>query len=397
LVAKSAARASHGLASKSQEDARLDEVLPLIKSTEDQGITLSEIREKNHAPLKAVKGRLAALVKEGAVREIKHGAPKKEYYFAAGYGPSVESVSLKVVRVVWQAESTPASESLLQKELAGIDSVFLKDAIKHAIETEAIRGPFAKEKYYFPADRGPTVESVSEKVVRLVQKGGGAMPVSEKLLQGQVPEVEVAFFPDAIKRAIDTKAIRGPYAKEKYYFIADSGPTVESVREKVVSLIRNAGYSAPSIKFLKGQVECCDGIFLAEAIEDAVKSRVVMELICDKNKYYVHRDAAAGHFGEFLRGDRSRDKALVFEDVLPAYERIKRQQRGLAAVNISELLEALHVSKQVLHDLLLKEMKTGRVTIHPSTVPPPEPVMEAGIELPGRPYRYVTVVIKGGS
>jgi hypothetical protein len=58
-------------------------------------------------------------------------------------------------------------------------------------------------------------------------------------------------------------------------------------------------------------------------------------------------------------------------------------------------MRTLGVPKEALHELLLKETKAGRVTIHRTTsVELAQEVLEAGIRLPGFADPFVTVVVK---
>jgi hypothetical protein len=268
LVTKNAARASRGQASRLQDDARFDEVLPLIQRAKDRGITFEEIRQQILGDAQAASrltGKLRALVKEGAIRgPVKYATPhrktKEDYYFAAGLGPSAATASAQVVHIARQRGASPPSAKILKAEVKGIDAVFLTDGIRFALE-----------------------------------------------------------------------------------------------------------------------------------------SREVLELTCGTNRFYVHRDVALAHFGQPAPSQRLPVDAgeLTLDAILPTYRRLKVEQRGLSAVDILDLINALDVPKEALHALLLKETKAGRVTIHRTTsVTLSREVLEAGIRLPGFTDPFVTVVVR---
>jgi hypothetical protein len=62
------------------------------------------------------------------------------------------------------------------------------------------------------------------------------------------------------------------------------------------------------------------------------------------------------------------------------------------------MLNKLGVSREQLHDLLLREAQRGRVTLHAaSTVNFPREVMDAGIRIEGERQPYVTFILREGS
>jgi hypothetical protein len=115
-----------------------------------------------------------------------------------------------------------------------------------------------------------------------------------------------------------------------------------------------------------------------------------------KSKLYLHGEPLL----EQLRPERvpQRQKAAVsisLERVRPVYEKLKAQQGGISAVTIFDVLKGVGGTKEELHRLLLDEAKRGRVTLHPaSTVSFSHEITEAGIQLEGQPYPFVTVVLK---
>jgi hypothetical protein len=145
--------------------------------------------------------------------------------------------------------------------------------------------------------------------------------------------------------------------------------------------------------------------FFPDAIKQAVASRTIIELACGTSKYYLHRDVAAEHFGfeQATSADATvspepttaSGSDLAFEDLLPVYRRLRAEQGGFSAVKIFDLMKALKLPKEVVHRLLVEEVKAGRITIHPTTsVALPAEVIDAGIRLPGFAEPFVTVVVK---
>lgn len=202
-MARRATAVSRGQKSESQGDTSLEELLQLIQRAKGDGITLSEIQQGIGASVPALKRMLKTLAQEGAIdAPIKHGTPKREYYFAAGLGPSIDGVSAKLVRLVGQAG---ASRKQLEKEITGIESALFKDAILRAAGSGKIRGPYGKERFYLPIG-GPTAESVCEKLVLLAKKAG-TRPPSEKILKKELRGSDLFFLTDAIALAVRSDAV----------------------------------------------------------------------------------------------------------------------------------------------------------------------------------------------
>jgi hypothetical protein len=252
----------------------LDKILPTIVDANDAGLTYAAIRVKvlgksikaKHREAE-LRQRLAVLVREGAIwGPLKHGVA--QYYFAAGRGPSIETASDLVARLVSQSGVKLLSRSGLEKKVTGMNRRFFGDAIKHAVATrQIVELSCGTSKYYLHRD------------------------------------VAAEHF--------DLEASRGDDA---------SGPPEPPAHS---------------------------------------------------------------------------DQTLDFEHLLPAYRRLKSEQGGFSAVKISDLMKTLGVSKKVLHPLLLAEAKTGRLTLHHTTsVELPAEVVDAGIRLPGFPEPFVTVVVK---
>jgi hypothetical protein len=86
---------------------------------------------------------------------------------------------------------------------------------------------------------------------------------------------------------------------------------------------------------------------------------------------------------------------LTMQVVRPVYQRLKAQQGGLGTIDIYDLMTALGVPKVALHQFLMKEMKAGHLTIHPTTTVHLRPeVIDAGVRIDGHPEPYVTVTLK---
>jgi hypothetical protein len=254
--------------------SKLDDLLPAIIAANDAGLTVGAIRAKFIGKSGTnVKGRkaeleekLASLVREGAIwGPLKYGA--RQYYFASGRGPSIETASKAVERLVFQSGAKLLSRPGLEKKVTGMHRRFFADGIKHAVASRAI--------------------------------------------------VELAC------------------GSSKYYLHRDVAAEY-------------FGFEAVSV----------DAWTLREPLIPV-------------------------------------EPRLAFEDLLPVYRRLKAELGGFSAVKIFDLMKALDRPKEVVHRLLVEEAKAGRVTIHPTTsLELPAEVIDAGIRLPGFAEPFVTVVVK---
>jgi hypothetical protein len=253
---------------------RLDDLLLAIINANDAGLTIGAIRAKfvgkSNARVKSreaeLQEKLASLVQEGAIwGPLKHG--RTQYYFASGRGPSIETASKAMARLVFQSGVKLLSRAGLEKKITGMNRRFFSDGIKHAVASRAILElACGASKYYFHR------------------------------------EVAAEYF--GFETAVLGDSITPPEPN-----------TIERI--------------------------------------------------------------------------------FAFEDLLPVYRRLKAEQGGFSAVKISDLMRALNQPKDVLHRLLIDEAKAGRVTIHPTTsVELPAEVIDAGIRLPGFAEPFVTVVVK---
>lgn len=202
-------------------------------------------------------------------------------------------------------------------------------------------------------------------------------------------------------------AIWGPLRHKgtQYYFAAGRGPSIETASAVVVRLVLQSGTKLLSRPALEKKVTGTNRPFFLDAIKHAVSSRAIVELVCGVSRYYLHRDVAADYFGfetatsgVVIASPEPTAPAvptLAFEELLPAYRRLKAEQGGLSAVKIFDLMKALNVPKDALHRLLLAEAKAGRIAMHHTTsVELSAEVVDAGIRLAGFPEPFVTIVVK---
>lgn len=252
----------------------LDDLSPAIAAAGDAGLTLGALKAKFVGGAKggkaeretALRETLAALTREGAIwGPVRHGGT--QYYFARGRGPSIETASAIVVRLVLQSGIKLVSKAGLQKKVTGMHRRFFADAVKHAVASRAIvELSCGTSKYYLHRD----------------------------------------------------------VAAERFGF--DSPDEVDAA---------SPGPAAPATL------------------------------------------------------------ALTFETLLPVYRRLKAEQGGFSAVKILDLETTLGASRENLHALLLAEAKAGRVSLHPTTsVELPAAVIAAGIRIAGFSEPFVTVVVK---
>jgi hypothetical protein len=138
--------------------SKLDDLLPVIISAGDSGLSIGKISEKFAGKSKAkesatlVRAKLAALVREGAIwGPFKFG--QTQYYFADGRGPSIESASGIIVGVVSQSGVKLLSKAGLERKVTGKNGRFLADGIKHAVASQAILElSCGTSKYYLHRD-----------------------------------------------------------------------------------------------------------------------------------------------------------------------------------------------------------------------------------------------------
>jgi hypothetical protein len=140
--------------------SKLDDLLPAIIAAKNAGLTVGAIRAKFIGKSKAkVRSRnaelgeqLASLVREGAIwGPLRYGPT--QYYFATGYGPSIEIASEAVMRLVFQSGVKLLSRAGLEKKVTGLNRRFFADGIKHAVASRAlVELACGASKYYLHRD-----------------------------------------------------------------------------------------------------------------------------------------------------------------------------------------------------------------------------------------------------
>jgi hypothetical protein len=213
----------------------------------------------------------------------------------------------------------------------------LEESLASLVRGGAIWGPlkYARTIYYFAAGHGPSIETASKAIQRLVLKSGVKL-LSKPSLKKKVTGMHGQFFADGIKHAVASRAIvEFACGSSKYYVHRDVAAEY-------------FGFEPDSTA--------------ADASPEA---------------------------------SAKKEPKLVFEDLLPVYHRLKAEQGGFSAVKIFDLMQALDRPKEDLHRLLVEETKAERVTLHhTSSVELPPEVIDAGIRLPGFAEPFVTVVVK---
>lgn len=134
--------------------ASLDALLPAVRQAGDAGLTLSAIRTRfrvrpgARASEAQLQAKLSALVAEDAIwGPFRHCG--SQYYFAVGRGPSVESASAALRRIVRGGGTRLISRTGLEERLTGKERRFFAAAIQHAVATrELIELGCGSSKYY---------------------------------------------------------------------------------------------------------------------------------------------------------------------------------------------------------------------------------------------------------
>jgi hypothetical protein len=226
-------------------------------------------------------------------------------------------------------------------------------------------------------------------------KLGGASGADKKAAAAELRDLLGALTRDG--------SIRGPFKSgaSQIYFSAGHGPNVDRVCDLVERLVRDAGVKLPSKKALDDKVKGLNKRYFPDALKQATSKRAILEVIRGSSKFYLHRDVAAERFG-WERGNPSgaqqepaTERPLSFEDLLPVYRRLKAEQGGFKAINISDVVKALKAPQTDVHRLIAEEAKAGRVTVHgANSVDLPDEVMAAALRLPGHAEAFVTVAVK---
>ncbi|XUM24300.1 hypothetical protein ACRAVF_14510 [Bradyrhizobium oligotrophicum S58] len=217
----------------------------------------------------------------------------------------------------------------------------LRDRLTTLVRDGEVRGPFksGRSLYYFGSGYGPSVETASQAIAKLIASSGVKL-ISKPSLEKKVTGMNKKFFADGLKLATSSRAIvELTCGKSKYFLHRDVAADYLGFDDSASELQRTP--------------RPADGVPVS---------------------------------------------ALTLDDVLPAYRRLKAEQGGFSAVKIYDLMKTVDGSKEELHRLLIEETKSGRVTIHPTTTADlPREEMEAGIRLAGFPEPFVTVVVKNES
>jgi hypothetical protein len=123
--------------------SKLDDLFPTIIGAADSGISIGKITERFVGKSKAkqrtaeLRERLAALVRDGAIRgPLKYRGT--QHYFAAGRGPSIETASDTIVRLVARSGVKLMSKAGLEDKVTGMNRRFFADGLQHAVASWAI-------------------------------------------------------------------------------------------------------------------------------------------------------------------------------------------------------------------------------------------------------------------
>jgi hypothetical protein len=210
----------------------------------------------------------------------------------------------------------------------------------------------------------------------------------------------------ALRSLIDAKEIRGPIKRgpSQYYFASGRGPSAEVTCEIVSKLVLDSGTKLLSLAALKKTVTGLNGRFFTDGVRLAIASKKIIQLSCGASKYHFHFDVAQDYFAlsKATRADPPRPSGkqsfgseLTMQTIRPVLQRLKAEQGGLGTIDIYDLMKALGVPKDTLHQFLVKEVKAGHLTIHPTTTIQLRPeVIDAAIRLPGFAEPFVTVALK---
>jgi hypothetical protein len=214
----------------------------------------------------------------------------------------------------------------------------------------------------------------------------------------------------AISKLKSRGEIRGPFRVGRFslFFEPKSAPTRDQLESRIEELLRRAGTRVTTRSDLEKGMKGVVQSLYKDAISALKAEGKVVELRnAKRSPLYVHREAIIDQLRvESGRGDRdppsatqpSKATSISLDDVRPYYLTLKAEQGGISAVKIYDILKKLDVSKDELHELLLREAQRGRVSLHAaSTVHFPREVMEAGIRVEGEQQPYVTFILREGS
>jgi hypothetical protein len=257
------------------------------------------------------------------------------------------SKSDKVVSAIVAAKDAGLSLAAIKTALFGKSKTGgkerdaeLRDMLVSLTREGAIWGPLKHRgtHYYFATGQGPSIETASDVVTRLVQRSGVKL-MSRPGLAKKVTGMNKPFFTDGLKNAVASRAIVELSCGSSKYFL----------------------------------------------------HRDVAAEYFD----FETSDEASAPVAQPAPGPSVAEPDMTLADLLPAYRRLRAEQGGFSAVKIFDLMKALGRPKEVLHRLLVAEAEAGRVSIHHTTsVELPAEVIDAGIRLAGYAEPFVTVVVK---
>jgi hypothetical protein len=238
--------------------------------------------------------------------------------------------------------------------------------------------------------------------LQISEAGDKGLPLSKMKLGGD-KKAAAAELRDLLATLARDGAIRGPFKSggSQIYFSAGHGPSVDRVCELVERLVRDAGVKPPSKKTLEDKVKGLNKRYFPDALKQAMAKRAILELSRGATKFYLHRDIAAERFGFETQGrleaaeQPKPERELTFVELTTVYHRLKAEQGGFTAVKIYDVVKALEAPTERVHELIAREAKAGRVSIHPTnSVNLPREVMDAALRLPGHAEPFVTVAVR---
>jgi hypothetical protein len=193
-------------------------------------------------------------------------------------------------------------------------------------------------------------------------------------------------------------SLNGPFTigRRKSYFDRAHAPKREQMERHLEELIRQQGMRLISRSSLAEKVRNFPKEFFQDALSLLRSEYRILELQgSTKSVLYIHREPVLEQLG--LTGI-TEQSSITLEMLGPVYRTLRAQQGGISAVTIYDLLKKLNATKNEVHDLLLREAKLGRVSLHPaSTVNFPREVIDAGIRVEGQPQPFITVVLREGT
>jgi hypothetical protein len=182
--------------------------------------------------------------------------------------------------------------------------------------------------------------------------------------------------------------------------VAPAGKTLGIVADELEILIENSGTKLLSVTAMKKKVGSTGKDLVEDALALLVSRAVLIKLSFGASKLYLHQKIATAFWPTAtpirpVQGPLKPPQNLTAAQVLPVYERLKKEQHGIDTVLIYDLMTALKVPKEPLHNFIKSEMKAGRAFIHPSTsLSIPNEAIDYGILLEGDPYVQVAVVFR---